>query len=321
MTSIINKILYPVKQVLMPDSQFYWLYLLSSLLIAVMIYLFYFFKSEEKKSFWEYCFPKEVFLHPSAILDYQNFLPMMLIKSFLIIPITTVISAKVIANVVSNALVYLTGLNTVFCISQPQIGHHIAFSVFLILVIDFGYFYNHYLRHEIPWLWEFHKVHHTAEVLTPLTLLRHHPLDYVVQVLSVSICAGIATGLWTYLFGDQMQVVYLNGVPFLLFLFYLTGNFRHSHIWLPFPFWISHIFASPALHYIHHANESKYYDKNYGKILSIWDWMFGTLYVPKQYEKLDLGLSGDEGKSFNSVANFYLKPFETVFKSEKLSQK
>ncbi|TAF12163.1 MAG: fatty acid hydroxylase family protein [Nostocales cyanobacterium] len=317
MESIFKNFLYPLKQLVVPDSQIYWMYLLSSLLIALSIYLIQFTKTEEKKNFLEYCFPKEVYLHQSAILDYQNYLPMMLLKSFLISPITTILSATVIAGIVSNFLSYLTGRTAIFAITEPQLWHHFAFSIFLILAIDFGYFYNHYLRHKIPLLWEFHKIHHTAEVLTPFTLFRHHPLDYFVQIITVSIFSGVAIGLWTYLFGNQNQILYINGVPFLLFAFYLTGNFRHSHIWLAFPYGISHVFISPAQHYIHHANESKYYDANYGKIFAVWDWIFGTLYVPRNYEKLDLGLPGDEGKTFDSVFNFYWQPFKAVFEQSK----
>jgi sterol desaturase/sphingolipid hydroxylase (fatty acid hydroxylase superfamily) len=289
------------------------LYLLSSLLIALVIYLLRFISTEEQKSFLEYFFPKEVFLHKSAILDYQNYVPIMLIKSFILVPFTTILSATFIANMVSKSLTYLTGITTLFPINQSLVLYNVAFSIFVIIIVDFGYFYNHYLRHKIPLFWEFHKIHHTAEVLTPFTLYRHHPLDYVVQTITVSICSGIGIGLWTYVFGSQNQALYINGIPVLLFAFYLTGNFRHSHIWLAFPYWISHIFISPAQHYIHHANESKYYDTNYGKIFAFWDWIFGTLYVPKQYEKLDLGLPSEEGNQFNSVLNFYWQPFKAVF--------
>ena len=308
-------LLYPIKQIVMPESQIYWLYLLCSFLIALLIYLVKFNRIEVKSSFLEYCFPKEVFLHDSAILDYQNYLPIMLFKSLIITPISTVVSAKFIASLVSTSLYQFTGTTTIFPVSEPQHWHHFAFSLFLILTIDFGYYYNHYIRHKISVLWEFHKIHHTAEALTPFTLFRHHPLDYLIQTLTVALFSGLAIGLWTYLFGNQMEVLYLNGIPLVLFIFYITGNFRHAHIWLPFPYWISHIFISPAQHYIHHANDPKYYDANYGKIFAIWDWMFGTLYVPKTFEKLDLGLPNNEAKIFNTVTKFYLQPFRAVFKS------
>jgi hypothetical protein len=43
--------------------------------------------------------------------------------------------------------------------------------------------------------------------------------------------------------------------------------------------------------------------------------MFGTLYVPKTFEKMDLGLPNNEAKTFNTVTKFYLQPFRAVFKS------
>jgi sterol desaturase/sphingolipid hydroxylase (fatty acid hydroxylase superfamily) len=312
-----DALLYPVRQILMPESQIYWLYLLCSFFIAVIVYVVRFNRQEVQSSFLQYCFPKEVFLHESAILDYQNYLPIMLFKSLIVTPIATVISAKFIANFFTLSLVKFFGIVTVFPVTEVQLWHHFAFSLFLILTIDFGYYYNHYIRHKTSILWEFHKIHHTAEVLTPFTLFRHHPLDYLIQTLTVSLFSGLAIGIWTYLFGNQMEVLYLNGIPFVLFIFYITGNFRHAHIWLSFPYWVSHIFISPAQHYIHHANESKYYDANYGKIFAIWDWMFGTLYVPKTFEKLPLGLPNDEAKNFNTVGKFYLQPFRSLFQSPK----
>ena len=44
--------------------------------------------------------------------------------------------------------------------------------------------------HKIPALWEFHKVHHSAEVMTPLTELRQHPVEIIVVVNLI----GLATG-------------------------------------------------------------------------------------------------------------------------------
>ncbi|MEB3358004.1 MAG: sterol desaturase family protein [Synechococcales bacterium] len=312
-TFVLEKSLYPLKQVVSPDSQIYWPYLLSSLCIALLIFSLG-FKDSAEKNMLKYLFPPKVFLHRSAILDYQNYLPIMLAKSFLVIPITALLSATAIANLVSHALSYLTSISTLFPISHPPLWYHLSFSLFLILAIDFGYFYNHYLRHKVPLLWEFHKIHHTAEVLTPFTLYRHHPLDYLVQILSVSLCAGTATGIWTFLFGSQAQVLSLNGVPWLLFAFYLTGNFRHSHIWVAFPNWASYVLMSPAQHYIHHANDSRYYDTNYGKILSLWDWMFGTLYIPQGYQELPLGLPDEEDNRFDTVMSFYFKPFRLAFR-------
>ena len=53
-------------------------------------------------------------------------------------------------------------------------------TIVVFLAFELGYWFHHYLSHRIPFMWEFHKVHHTAEVLTPVTIFRVHPLDTVV---------------------------------------------------------------------------------------------------------------------------------------------
>ena len=49
-------------------------------------------------------------------------------------------------------------------------------TVTLFLAYELGYWLNHYVPHRVPFLWEFHKVHHSATVLTPLTNFRVHPV-------------------------------------------------------------------------------------------------------------------------------------------------
>ena len=55
----------------------------------------------------------------------------------------------------------------------------LLFSLALFIADDFARFYLHYWQHRLPGLWVFHKTHHSAEVLTPLTLLRTHPVEIV----------------------------------------------------------------------------------------------------------------------------------------------
>lgn len=60
-------------------------------------------------------------------------------------------------------------------------------------------------------------------------------------------------------------------------------------------FW-SHIFISPAQHQIHHSLAHKHWDENYGEVFAIWDWAFGTLYVPETIEVLEFAFSTPDGK-------------------------
>ena len=48
-----------------------------------------------------------------------------------------------------------------------------------LLTYEFAYWFGHYLFHKVPAMWEFHKVHHSAEVMTTLTELRQHPVEII----------------------------------------------------------------------------------------------------------------------------------------------
>ena len=52
-----------------------------------------------------------------------------------------------------------------------------------------------------PALWEFHKVHHSAEVMTTFTEMRQHPVEIIFFMNVIALCTGLTFGLMTYLFG------------------------------------------------------------------------------------------------------------------------
>ena len=102
-------------------------------------------------------------------------------------------------------------------------------TVFLFLAYELGYWVDHYLSHRIPVLWEFHKVHHTAEVLSPLTNFRMHPVDSVVFANILAIVLGVTGGVLAYLqLGRPFEV---GGTNLILVVFYfVTVHLQHSHV-------------------------------------------------------------------------------------------
>ena len=54
-------------------------------------------------------------------------------------------------------------------------------------------------------------------------------------------------------------------------------HLQHSHMWIAFRGMLGRIFVSPAHHQVHHSDNPKHFDKNFGSCLALWDWMFGTL--------------------------------------------
>ena len=71
-------------------------------------------------------------------------------------------------------------------------------------------------------------------------------------------------------------------VPALFF----GATLHHSHIWLTYGRMLEHVFISPAQHQVHHSTDPQHYDRNFGTMLALWDWLFGTLYVIKGKEKI-----------------------------------
>jgi sterol desaturase/sphingolipid hydroxylase (fatty acid hydroxylase superfamily) len=165
----------------------------------------------------------------------------------------------------------------------------------------------------VPVLWEFHKVHHSAEVLTPITAYRMHPVDDLLSGTLSGLLAGAMHGVFDHLFAGNAGIFAVMGVNAGVFAFYLAGyNLRHSHVWLAYPGWLSHFLISPAQHQVHHSLDPRHFDKNMGFIFACWDWAARTLYVPREREELSFGLDGNEHRDFDGVLTLYILPVKNA---------
>jgi len=183
-------------------------------------------------------------------------------------------------------------------------------TVMLFLAYELGYWLNHYLSHRIPLLWEFHKVHHSATVLTPLTNFRVHPMYMCVFLNILAVCIGFANGAGDYLLGQDASQYGLSETNIILVLFiYTYVHLQHSQLWICFTGWLGHLFMSPAHHQIHHSRNPAHFNKNMGSCLALWDWMFGTLYVPSaEPEPLEFGVEPDRAHA-HTVRGELIAPF------------
>jgi sterol desaturase/sphingolipid hydroxylase (fatty acid hydroxylase superfamily) len=174
-------------------------------------------------------------------------------------------------------------------------------TIILFLAYEIGYFVDHYLKHRVGFLWELHKVHHTAEVLTPLTNYRNHPLDNVIFGYMLSIFIGSASGVLAWLFDRETQIIAIDGknVIFIVFL-WTIGHLQHSQFWIPVSGPWGRVIMSPAHHQIHHSDDPKHFNRNMGSVLALWDWMFGTLEIPSaENPRLSYGVK-EEGEDAHS---------------------
>jgi len=93
-----------------------------------------------------------------------------------------VLSYQFITNAIIAGLVGVFG--PVAPLAVPEYVSRATITLMLFLAYELGYWFNHWLSHKVPFLWEFHKVHHSATVLTPLTNFRVHPI-YAVSPTSL----------------------------------------------------------------------------------------------------------------------------------------
>jgi sterol desaturase/sphingolipid hydroxylase (fatty acid hydroxylase superfamily) len=194
-------------------------------------------------------------------------------------------------------------------------------TVMMFLAYELGYYFNHWLSHKVPFLWEFHKVHHTAEVLTPVTNFRVHPVYTWIFANILAVSAAVAAGLGNYCFGNTATQYALTGTNLILVVFiHAYVHLQHSHMWISFRGMLGRIFVSPAHHQVHHSGNPKHFNKNFGSCLALWDWLFGTLYVPgKEREKLTFGFAGNpaahtvKGELIDPIVNAarHLRPLWT----------
>lgn len=159
----------------------------------------------------------------------------------------------------------------------------VAQLLILFILRDFIHFNIHRLLHRVPFLWQFHKVHHSAKELGFATHLRFHWMETVVYRSIEYIPLGmIGFGIQDFFF------VHLVAIS--------IGHFNHSNIKVPLgPF--RFIFNNPQMHKWHHVKNfpgTHRYGINFGISLSIWDYIFRTAHIPHDGAEIDLGYPGDE---------------------------
>ena len=303
----------PFSLFLESGGRVYWLYLLSAVTFSVVLFVV---KpgGERSASLVVYLLPVKTIFHRSAINDYVFFYANALFQGTFVVTYFSSLSMIVSAEVLCKLIEYFPEIQAGLSVGDALVG--VVLTVFLAMTADFAIFIGHYLQHRLLWLWEFHKVHHSAEVMTPITVFRMHPVDNILTFSLAGFFSGTALGVVLFLTGGEFNFYNVAGVNVLLIVFYLCGyNLRHSHVWLSFGPFFSRIFISPAQHQIHHSASPAHFDKNLGFMFAFWDALFGTLYVPKQKELIDFGLGEKENERFSSFWSLYLMPFYSVVKN------
>jgi sterol desaturase/sphingolipid hydroxylase (fatty acid hydroxylase superfamily) len=185
---------------------------------------------------------------------------------------------------------YLLGLviNQIIKLLDASIGRwHLVSSwpVYLQLAFfwvthDFYIYWFHRLQHNNRYLWRTHEAHHSVKDVDWLAGSRSHALEILInQTIEY---APIV------LLGAAPEVALMKGA-----LDAVWGMYIHSNINVKAGF-IQYVFNGPQMHRWHHSNHVTEGGMNYSTKIAIWDWLFGTAYLPKDQKPPGYGLSGGE---------------------------
>lgn len=172
----------------------------------------------------------------------------------------------------------------------------LQFAVFFI-VKDFIEWNIHRMLHRVSWLWEFHKLHHSIEELDWIGNMRFHWMEAVIYK-SISYFPLVVLGVDT----NVIFIIAIIGT--------LIGHLNHSNLsisWGP----LKYLLNSPRMHVWHHDVVVRGKGgQNFGITLSVWDWLFGTAYLPDKGQPERLGFTGME----NFPRHLFARLFYPFFK-------
>jgi sterol desaturase/sphingolipid hydroxylase (fatty acid hydroxylase superfamily) len=173
--------------------------------------------------------------------------------------------------------------------------------LFIFVFRDLMQWRIHKLLHQVNWMWEFHKVHHSTRMMGFGALMRYHFMENIIyRSLEYIPLAMIGFGI------SDFFLVHIAT--------FVIGQLGHANLYIPLgP--LKYILNGPQMHLWHHA---KKYPKshpigfNFGISLSVWDYLFGTNYWPKTDENLEIGVPEEENFPENFKEQITL-PFKKIF--------
>jgi sterol desaturase/sphingolipid hydroxylase (fatty acid hydroxylase superfamily) len=179
-------------------------------------------------------------------------------------------------------------------------GHDVDWvqALATIVALDGLAYLAHVSMHVLPSGWRFHRVHHSDAHVDVTTAFRQHPFET----------------LWRY--GFQTAGALLIGassgaVAIYLALSAVMAQFEHAHVSLPWGIErvARSVFATPAMHRVHHSRLRAETDTNFSNIFSVWDRVFGTYRAPRPDDAIAFGLEEYEEPERRRVAQLLKAPF------------
>lgn len=285
---------------------------------GIITYVTYAIANGHKFAFrelYDHCVPINVLTNASFHADLKIYVISKLTEGFLLLPV--IYFNTWMCMHVSDLLRTLFG--------SPSIVEFGFFAsalctISMFFVIELSDYFCHYVQHKVPFMWEFHKVHHSAQSLNPLTSKRGHPFALLFEGFVRSLLTGSLGGLFVYLYGiTVVEALALSLVASKIFVIATLDPLKHSHHAIGLGAF-DRVLISPHMHQVHHSKIQDHWDKNFGTNLSIFDWIFRTGYKPRPGEEVVYGISGyseDGLRKYNTLYGAYVMPIIRSYKKIK----
>jgi sterol desaturase/sphingolipid hydroxylase (fatty acid hydroxylase superfamily) len=248
------------------SENYFWGLILISLIVWILELIFPWRKKQKifRQGFWLDIFYMffNFFIFSIIIVGFYEVFNKILFKSFNIRPD-------------SLALINLNEFSPLFQL------------IIFFVILDFFQWLTHILMHHIPFLWKFHKVHHSVKEMGFAAHFRYHWMENILykplKVFAIMLIGGFEPG--------QAYVIHFFTIT--------IGHLNHSNLKFNYgP--LKYIFNNPILHLHHHAHSVPNKFKkgvNFAISLSVWDYIFKTNYVPNSDGNTKLGYQGDHSMS------------------------
>jgi sterol desaturase/sphingolipid hydroxylase (fatty acid hydroxylase superfamily) len=190
-------------------------------------------------------------------------------------------ASDVVVNFFQDTLASL-GITNLAVVKMQQLNTWLVLLIGF-LARDFIHWWVHRLLHSVPFLWEFHKVHHSVQEMGFASHLRFHWMETIVyRSLEYIPLALIGINL------NEFFIIHITTLA--------IGHWNHTNFTMDIgP--LKYIFNNPHMHRWHHAYhlpKERAKGVNFAISLSLWDYLFGTVYIPHDSKNIELGFPGVE---------------------------
>ena len=166
-----------------------------------------------------------------------------------------------------------------------------------ILILDLWTYFWHRWNHRSPFLWRFHRTHHSDPRMDVTTASRFHLGEMVISsVLRVPVI---------FLAGVQLHEIAL----YEIFMFSLV-QFHHANLALPprVDRVLRWLIVTPGMHKVHHSRIRIETDSNYSSLLSVWDRLFGSFRARADLGQIRFGLDEFDEERHQTLTGLFGTP-------------